>query len=326
MRRREFIGLIGGAAALPLKARAQQQAMPVIGFLDTASPGPMGPFLAMFRQGLLESGFVEGKNVAIEYRWGENHNDRLSALAANLVERHVAVIAAINLAPVLAAQAATKAIPIVFGIGGDPVALGLVTSFNHPGGNLTGITQQSIEAFAKRLQLLHELIPAATSIAFLTNPDNKRNVEVETAAVNNMANRLGLRLPILNASSPSELDAAFATIAEQRVGALLVSSDPFFVGQRDQLVALAALHAVPASYFRRDFAVAGGLMSYGSSLTDGYRQVGAYIGQILKGAKPADLPVQQPTKFEFVINQKAAKALGLTIPPALVVLADEVIE
>ena len=326
MRRRAFIGLIGGAAALPLKARAQQQAMPVIGFLDTASPGPMGPFLAMFRQGLLESGFVEDKNVAIEYRWGENHNDRLSALAADLVERHVAVIAAINLAPALAAQAATKNIPIVFGIGGDPVALGLVTSFNHPGGNLTGITQQSIETFAKRLQLLHELIPAATSIAFLTNPDNKRNVEVETAAVNNMANRLGLRLPILNASSPSELDAAFATIAEQRVGALLVSSDPFFVGQRDQLVALAALHAVPASYFRRDFAVAGGLMSYGSSLTDGYRQVGAYIGQILKGAKPADLPVQQPTKFELVINQKAAKALGLIIPPALVVLADEVIE
>lgn len=327
MRRREFITLVGGvAAAWPLAARGQQQSMPVVGYLDTASPGPMGPFLTKFRQGLLESGFVEGQNIAVEYRWGENHNDRLLALAADLVERRVAVIAAINLAPALAAQAATKSIPIIFGIGGDPVALGLVTSLNHPGGNLTGITQQSIDTFTKRLQLLHELIPATTSIAFLTNPDNKRNAEVEIAVVNDMAKRLALQLPILNASSPSDLDAAFATIVEQRVGALLVSSDPFFVAQRDQLVDLAARHAVPACYFRRDFAVAGGLMSYGSSLTDGYRQVGAYIGQILKGAKPADLPVQQPTKFEFVINQRAAKALGLTIPPAFVVLADEVIE
>src|SRR5947209_5866733 len=256
MKRREFITLIGGgAAAWPFKAQAQQQSMPVIGYLDTASPGPMGPFLTKFRQGLLESGFVEGQNVSVEYRWGENHNDRLPALAADLVERRAAVIAAINLAPALAAQAATNSIPIIFGIGGDPVALGLVASLNHPGGNLTGITQQSIDTFTKRLQLLHELIPAATSIAFLTNPDNKRNAEVEIAAVNSTADRLGLRLPILNASSPSDLDAAFATIVEQRVGALLVSSDPFFVAQRDQLVVLAARHAVPACYFRRDFVV-----------------------------------------------------------------------
>ena len=326
MRRREFIGLVGGAAVLPLAARAEPPTMPVVGFLDTASPGPMGPFLTMFRQGLLEGGFVEGQNVAVEYRWGENHNDRLPALATDLVQRNVAAIAAINLAPALATQAATKSIPIVFGIGGDPVALGLVASLSHPGGNLTGITQQSIDTFTKRVQLIHELIPATTSIAFLTNPENKRNVEVEIAAVNVMAKSLGLRLPILDASSPKDLDAVFATIAEQRVGALLVSSDPFFVAQRDQLVELAAHHAVPACYFRRDFVVAGGLMSYGSSLTDGYRQVGVYIGQILKGAKPADLPVQQPTKFEFVINQKAAKALGLNIPPGLIVLADEVIE
>lgn len=325
MRRRQFISLIGGAAALPLNAWAQQT-MPVVGFLDTASPGPMGPFLTKFRQGLLEDGFVEGQNISVEYRWGENHNDRLAALAADLVNRRVAVIAAINLPSALAAQAATKSVPIVFGIGGDPVVLGLVASLNHPGGNLTGITQQSIETFTKRVQLLHELVPTTTSIAFLTNPENRRNAEVEIEAVNNIANRLGLRLPILYASSSSELDATFTTILEQQIGALLVSSDPFFVAQRNQLVALAARHVIPVCYFRRDFAVAGGLMSYGSSLTDGYRQVGNYVGQILKGAQAADLPVQEPTKFELVINQKAAKALGLTVPVPLLIAADEVIE
>jgi putative tryptophan/tyrosine transport system substrate-binding protein len=327
VRRREFIAGLGGAAAWPLVARAQQPAMPpVIGYLDTASPAEVRPYLTAFLRGLREAGFAEGRNVAIEYRWAENQNDRLPALAADLVHRQVAVIATENLQPVLAAQIATKSIPIVFAIGGDPVEIGLVASLNRPSGNITGVTQQSVEVFAKRLELLHELVPAASSIALLTNPTNKLNAEDETTEAEKGARVHGVRLVVLCASSLSDLDMAFATLVKERAGGLLVSSDPFFVAKRDEVVALAARHTVPAIFHRREFAVAGGLSSYGPSLAEAAWQVGIYTGRILKGEKPADLPVQRPTKFEFAINLKTAKALGLTVPPNLLALADEVIE
>jgi putative ABC transport system substrate-binding protein len=307
-------------------ARGQPPGVPVIGYLDTATLAQTAPFLTAFRQGLKEAGFVEGRDAAIEYRWAESHNERLPTLAADLVQRNVAVIVAINLPSALAAKAATKSIPVVFGIGGDPIALGLVTSLNRPGGNVTGITQLSIESYAKRLELLHEVVPVVTTIAFLTNPANKSNVDDETREAQAAGRALGLELIRLDASNLEEIEAAFASIVQQHIGALLVSSDPIFVAQRDQLASLAARHAVPAVYFRREFAMVGGLMSYGSSLTEGYRQVGIYTGKILKGDKPADLPVEQSAKFELIINLRTAKALGLTIPPALLARADEVIE
>jgi putative ABC transport system substrate-binding protein len=327
VRRREFIKVVGwSAASLPFAARAQQPTLPVIGYLDLQTPDATAPFLAGFRQGLAETGFVEGRDAAIEYRWAENHYERLPALAADLVQRKVDVIAAINLPSALAAKEATKSIPVVFGIGGDPIALGLVASLNRPGGNITGITQLSIEGFAKRLEMMHEIVPSVTSIAFLTNPTNRRNAEAEEKEAQAAGRVLGLQVIGLSASSPTQVDAAFASIVEQRLGALLVSPDPFFIAQRDQLIALALRHAIPSGYHRREFPVSGGLISYGPSYTDGYRQVAVYVGKILKGAKPADLPVEQSAKFELVINLRTAKGLGMTIPPALLARADEVIE
>jgi putative tryptophan/tyrosine transport system substrate-binding protein len=325
MRRREFVAGLCGAVTWPLAGRGQQ-AMPVIGYLDTASLVEVRPFLLAFLRGLSEAGFAEGRNVAIEYRWAENQNDRLPALAADLVRRQVAVIATVNLQPVLAAQAATKSIPIVFAIGGDPVEIGLVTSLNRPSGNITGVTQQSVEVFAKRLELLHELVPAADSIALLTNPTNKLNAEDETREAEKAARVHGVRLVVLHASSLSELDMAFATLVKERAGGLLVSSDPFFVAKREEVVALAARHKVPAIYHRREFTVAGGLTSYGPSLAEAAWQVGLYTGRILKGEKPADLPVQRPTRFEMVINLKTARTVGIDVPTSILLRADEVIE
>jgi len=325
MRRREFIAGLGGAAAWTLAAQGQQ-AVPVIGYLDTASPAEVRPFLLAFLRGLSEAGFAEGRNVAIEYRWAENQNDRLPALAADLVRSQVAVIATVNLQPVLAAHAATKSIPVVFAIGGDPVEIGLVASLNRPGGNITGVTQQSVEVFAKRLELLHEMVPSAGSIALLTNPTNKLTAEDETREAEKAARVHGVRLVVLRASSLSDLDMAFATLVKERAGGLLVSSDPFFVAKRDEVVALAARHAVPAIYHRREFTMAGGLTSYGPSLSEAAWQVGVYTGRVLKGEKPADLPVQRPTRFEMVINLKTARTLGIDVPTSILLRADEVIE
>ena len=327
IKRRAFITLLGGAAvAWPLAARAQQPAMPVIGVLDPRSPDTFGEGYRAFRQGLGEAGFVEGQNAAIEYRWSDGDYDKLPALAAELVRRQVAVIATINTPTILAAKAATQTIPIIFGVGVDPIKFGLVASLNHPGGNLTGVTQLNIEMEAKRVQLLHELVPAATSIALLINPTSPAYSEAATEAAQSAAQILGVRLLVLNASTEEAIEAAFVTLVEERAGPLLVSGDSFLVSKRDQIVALAARHAVPALYHRREFTTIGGLMSYGPSLPEVYYQVGDYTGRILKGAKPADLPVQQSTKFELVINAKTAKALGIDVPPMLVALADEVIE
>ena len=319
------MALVGSATTWPIVTRAEQPALPVIGFLDTASPGPLAEFLTAFRQGLLEAGFVEGRDVAIEYRWAENHYDRLPALAIDLVQRQVAVIMAVSVPSVLAAQAATKTIPIIFGIGQDPIALGFVASFNRPGGNIPGYTDQNL-TIVKRVQLLHEMVPTAKLIALLSNSANQTNFYRESSQMQSAASTLGVHLLILDARSPSDLEATFVTIIERRVGALIVGADPLFVAHRDRLVTLSGHYAIPASYYRRDFAVAGGLMGYGSSLVEGYRQGGLYVGRVLKGEKPADMPVQQPVKFEFVINLKAAKGLRLTIPPLLLATADEVIE
>jgi putative ABC transport system substrate-binding protein len=328
MRRRKFVALLGGVvAAWPFAARAQQKAMPVIGVLHTGSPNPSSaPFMAAFRQGLSEAGYVEGQNLAIEYRWAEGNYDRLPALAADLVGRKVDLIMASNPPSALAAKSATSTIPIVFRSGADPVADGLVASFARPGGNLTGVSTSSFnELSAKRLELLSELVPQAGVIALLVNPNNV-NAERVIRDVQETARTKGLQLPILKASSESEIDAAFASLVQLHAGALVVGADPFLSGRREQLVALAARHAVPAIYAWREFADSGGLISYGSSLTAAYRLVGIYAGKVLKGAKPADLPVEQPTKYELVINLKAAKALGLEVPPTLVARADEVIE
>jgi putative ABC transport system substrate-binding protein len=327
MRRREFIILVGWTAvAWPRVVRAQQPAMPVIGFLHIASLETRRDQVASFHQGLKHTGYFEGQNVAIEYRWAESQSDRLPTLAADLIRRQVAVIAALSTPSILVAKAANTTIPIVFLTNGDPVKFGLVASLNRPGGNITGITLLNVEAAPKRFELLHELVPTATIIALLVNPTNPQQAESETREVRDAARTLGLQLHILNASNESEIDTAFATLVQLGAHALFVNGDAFFTSRREQLVALATRHAIPAVYTFREFTVAGGLMSYGTILVDVYRQAGVYIGKILKGAKPADLPVLQSTKIELVINLKTAKALGLKVPLTLQVAADEVIE
>jgi ABC-type uncharacterized transport system substrate-binding protein len=326
MKRREFLTLLGGAAAWPRVARAQQPAMPVVGFLHGASPAPFTHLVVAFRQGLGEMGYVEGRNVAVEFRWAEGRYDRLPELAADLVRRRVAVIAATGGEQSgIAAKAATATIPIVFTSGDDPVKLGLVASLNRPGGNATGVSILTAMMETKRTGLLREPVPTATRIAVLLNPAY-RSTEAQFEEIEEAAPTLGLQIEILRASTERDLDTAFARLPELRVGALQVCADPFFNGQRDHIVALAARHAVPATYEQREFAVAGGLASYGTSLTDAYRQIGVYTGRVLKGDKPADLPVMQSIKFEFVINLKTAKALGIEISPTLSARADEVIE
>ena len=326
LRRREFVTLLGGAAAAwPLAVRAQQPATPVIGFLNSASPDGYAPFVAAFRQGLNDAGYIEGQNVTVEYRWAEGQYERLRAFAAELVRRKVIVIAATSTPAALAAKAATSTVPIVFTTGGDPIKLGLVASLNRPGGNITGVSSLNSELGTKRLGLLRELVPSATVIATLVNP-NFPDADGQLRDAEAGARALGLQLIVLRAGTEREIDAAFATMAQRGGGVLDVGVDPFFTERRDHIVALAASYAIPAMYPVRDFAVAGGLMSYGTDFADSYRQAGIYTGRIVKGEKPADLPVQRSTKFEFVINVKTAKALGLSVPNSMQLLADEVIE
>jgi ABC-type uncharacterized transport system substrate-binding protein len=327
MRRREFITLIGGAATWPLAARAQQAAMPVIGFLHPASPDTYADRLRAFRQGLKEAGFVEGENVAVEYRWAENQFDRLPALATELVRRPVAVIVTTGgPVPALAAKSASATIPIIFAVPDDPVRLGLVASLARPGGNATGINFFSDELTAKRLGLLRELVPAATRVAVLVNPATAAATPTMLPDLEAAARAMGLQIQVVNANTSSEIDAAFATLTRVRPHALFVTGGPFLLSRRVQLALLAVRHAVPTSYGSREYVEFGGLMSYGTSLTDVLRQVGIYAGRILKGAKPADLPVLQAVKFELVVNQQAARAIDLTVPPTLLARADEVIE
>jgi putative tryptophan/tyrosine transport system substrate-binding protein len=326
MKRREFISLLGGAAAWPLAARAQQAAVPVIGFLNSTSPTAWKPYVDAFRQGLNEAGYVEGRTVAIDYRWAEGRYKNLPVLAAELVRRKVALIVATGgSATVLAAMAATKTIPIVFTSGADPVEAGFVASLNRPGGNATGVNLFTSQMEGKRLGLLRELIPAATLIAVLLNP-NSPPAATQLKNVQEAARALDQQIHILDAGSEAELEAAFATARQIGAGALLVGADAFFNSRRTYIIALAARHAIPAIYEQREFVVAGGLMSYGTNFSDGYRQVGIYAARILKGERPADLPVMQSTKFEFVINLTSAKALGIVVPPMLSARADEVIE
>jgi putative ABC transport system substrate-binding protein len=325
VKRREFITLLGGAAAWPLAAGAQQTVVPVIGYLSIGSPESDVVRLTGIRQGLKESGYFEGQGVAIEYRFAQSQYDRLPALATDLVGRQVAGIVAVGTPSTLAAKSVTSTIPIIFILGVDPVQLGLVASLNRPGGNITGVVLLTTELGPKRLELLHQLLPNAAVLAMLINPAN-RVFEPETSEMQHAARSRGLQLNILRASTVNEIDAAFGKLAELRAGALVIGTDPFFTNQRVQIVVLAARHAVPTIYGWREFPVAGGLMSYGTSLFDSYRQAGIYAGMILKGATPADLPVQQVVKIELVINLNTAKALGLTIPPSLLARADEVIE
>ena len=320
------MALIAGAAIVPPVGTRAQQPMPVIGYLSAGSPESDDFRLIAFRQGLNQTGYVEGQNVAIEYRWAPAQYDRLPALAADLVRRQVTVIAAAGIPPTFAAKAATSTIPIAFLAGVDPVEFGLIASLNQPGGNITGVAILTAELAAKRLELLHELVPRAAVIALLVNPADPAATEAETRNLQDAVRSLGLQLHILPASTANEIDSAFETLVELRAGALVVSTDPLFTNQRAQIVALAASHAVPAIYVWREFATAGGLISYGTDLTDTYRQLGIYTGKILKGAGPADLPVQQIVKIELVINLTTAKALGLTIPLTLSGRADEVIE
>jgi putative tryptophan/tyrosine transport system substrate-binding protein len=329
MRRREFITLLGGAAvAWPLAARAQQPAMPVVGFLDHRSPAALVDRLRAFRQGLKEeAGYVEGENVGIEYRWAENQRDKLAALAAELARRPVTVIVASGGFPVaFGAKAATTAIPIVFIVGDDPVKLGLVASLARPGGNLTGVNIFSGELAAKRLQLLHDLVPAVNRVAVLVNPANATNAESTLRDVAAAARVIGLQIQAFNASTSREIDAVFAAIARERPDALFVGGDAFLDSRHVQLVHLASHYRLPAAFPGREYAEVGGLLSYGSDIPDAYRQLGVYAGRILKGAKPADLPVVQSSKFELVINHQTARMLGLTVPPSLLATADQVIE
>jgi putative ABC transport system substrate-binding protein len=325
--RREFITLFGSAAAAwPLAARGQQPTMPVIGYLHSGSPAPYAHLVAAFRQSLKDAGYVEGESVAIEYRWAEGHYDRLPELAADLVGRHVTLIVAQGGdPPVLAAKSATATIPVVFTISSDPVKLGIVGSLNRPGGNITGFWPYTSLLGTKRLELMRQLLPANALIAILVNPENP-NSDVDVTELQNAARTLGQSITFVRARSEPEIDAAFATLGERRASALLVNTDPFFLARRDQFVSLAAHNGIPAIYAQREFVAAGGLMSYGADLADGYRQVGIYAGRILKGEKPADLPVVQPTKFEMAINLKTAKALGLDIPAKVLAIADEAIE
>jgi putative ABC transport system substrate-binding protein len=326
MRRRKFLSVLGGAAAWPLVARAQQPAMPVIGLLNPQSPGSVPRFLDAFRRGIAEAGYVEGRNVTIEYSWAEDRLDRLPELAADLVRHKVSVIAAPSNTSALAAKAATSSIPIAFGVGDDPVKMGLVASLAHPGGNATGISFLMVDVVAKRLGLLRELVPSAVRIAVLVNPANSGVSSSTVSALEPAARALGMQVKIYNAATRQEIDVAYAALMGERPDALFVSPDPFFQTRRIHLSALATRHALPAAYSVREFVEAGGLMSYGTSLLDMYQQVGAYAGRILKGAKPSDTPVVQPTKFELVINHQAARMLGLEIPAGVLAIADEVIE
>jgi putative tryptophan/tyrosine transport system substrate-binding protein len=327
VKRREFITLVGSAAtAWPLAGRAQQPAMPVIGFLNSSSPDAEGDRVRAYRQGLSEAGYVEGRNLTIEYRWADGHNDRLPSMAADLVRRGVNVIVTGGTPATLAAKAATATTPIVFILSTDPVEAGLVASLNRPGGNLTGVTGLNVELAPKKLELLHELLPSATILALLVNPTNAVAAKSESQAVQAAARTIGLQLHELHASTERDFDSVFASLVRLRAGALVIGSDLFFTSRSKQLAELTVRHAVPSIYQFREFVTAGGLMSYGGSITDWGHQGGIYTGRILAGAKPAELPVHQATKLELFVNSKTAKALGLTVPPTLLARADEVIE
>jgi len=325
MRRRDFFTLLGSAAVWPLAVRAQQSATPMIGFVGTGTPESTSFELAGFRRGLSETGFVEGRNLIVEYRWAGGQNSRLSALADDLIHQHVATIAAVGNAVAFAAKAATATIPIVFQVGNDPVAAGLVASLARPGGNLTGVTTLSAEIVKKRLELLHELVPTISSVALLINPTN-RDSENSRRDSEVAAKTLGLQIHVMRASTSREIDAAFKSFGQLQAGALMIAPDAFFTSQGEQLAALTLRYAVPTIYQYRKFATAGGLISYGADIADALRLVGVYTGRILNGEKPADLPVVQSTKFELLVNVRTAKALGLTVPPSLLIAADEVIE